>query len=160
MKTVSRRVTAAEHRLDMLRLALEGKPGFEISTVDLERPGKTYAVDTVSAVKKVLPKRSMVYFILGAGSLEELPLWKDPARLIGMCRLVVAPRPGFPAPDPAEMERKVPGIGRRIVLLRMRPVDVSSSEVRQRVKAGQPIRGMVTEVVESYIKEHGLYLKD
>lgn len=158
MKTGKRRVTAVKHRLAMLELALSGKPRFEISTVDLERPGKTYAVDTVAVVKKALPKGSRVYFIVGAGSLAELPLWKDPVRLIGMCRLAVAPRPGYQVPELAELERKVPGITRRVIFLDMKPVDVSSSEIRERLETGYSIDEVVPEGVRNYIKGHGLYV--
>jgi len=157
MKTGKRRVTAAEHRLAMLRLALKGKPGFEISTVDLERPGKTYAVDTVAAIKKTLPKGSQVYFIVGAGSLSELPLWKAPARLIRMCRMVVAPRPGYRIPELAELEREVYGITGRVALLDMKPVDVSSSQIRERVKSGHSVGKTIPEDVGRYIKRHRLY---
>jgi len=158
MKTGRRKVTAAKHRLAMLELAISGKPRFEISRVDLEQPGKTYAVDTVAAVRKELGAEADLYFIMGADSLTDLHLWKEPGKLAAMCRLAVAGRPRVSAPDVARLEKMVPGIGERIVFLNMAPVDASSTGIRERLESGSPAGRAVPVIVGSYIKERGLYV--
>jgi nicotinate-nucleotide adenylyltransferase len=157
MKTGCRRITTAEHRLAMLRLALEGRPKFEISLVDLKRPGKTYAVDTVAAVRKLLGEEAELYFVMGADSLADLPLWKEPDKLVSMCRLAVAGRPRVSAPDVARLEKMIPGIGHRIVFLNMAPVDASSTEIRRRLNSGREAGRALPATVARYIREHGLY---
>jgi nicotinate-nucleotide adenylyltransferase len=156
MKT-SRRITPAKHRLAMLRLALRGKPGFEISEVDLGRPGKTYAVDTVAAVRKVYGEQAELYFIMGADSLSDLHRWKEPGKLVESCLLAVAGRPHVSAPDVARLEKMIPGIGRRIVFLNMAPVDASSTGIRERLESGRPAGRAVPMAVGSYITKNGLY---
>ncbi|MEW6142050.1 MAG: nicotinate-nucleotide adenylyltransferase [Chloroflexota bacterium] len=156
MKTGRRRIAPARHRLAMLRLALKGKPGFEVSTVDLERPGKTYAVDTVAAVRKELGVEAGLYFIMGADSLTELHQWKEPGKLAAMCRLAVAGRPRVSAPDVARLEKMVPGIGERIVFLNMAPVDASSTEIRERLKSGRSAGRAVPAAVVRYISDNRL----
>ena len=98
-----------------------------------------------------------LFFILGWGTLEELPLWKEPAELVKMCRLVAVIRPGYPPPDITDLEKAVPGIKESITLLDMPPLDISSTDIRNRVKEGKPLDNLVPQKVARYIKEHGLY---
>jgi len=97
---------------------------------------------------------------MGCDALLDLPRWHDPARLVRMCRLVVARRPEYDVPDLAFLDGAVArGASRRVVLLDGPAVGVSASELRRRVARGESIRYWVHEAVEEYIREHGLYVR-
>ncbi len=154
---LDRDITPATHRLEMVRLAIEGRPYFELSTVETDRSGPSYSVDTIAVLRQQLGKESTLFLLLGWDSVSELPQWKEPARLVQMCRLVAITRPGFSRPDLARLEALVPGLTESVVWLEISPVDISSSEIRERVAQGLPIGHLVPPKVERYILEHGLY---
>jgi len=158
MKASRREITSGDHRLAMIRLAIAGNPDFDVSTIDLERPGQSYSVETISCLREVLGPEAKIYFILGCDALNEVHLWKDPARLISMCYMVAAPRPGCKPPDLERLEQLLPGISGRTVNLEMEPVGISSSEVRRRLAAGLSVRYFLPPGVEPYIRRYGLYL--
>lgn len=159
MKTGSA-LTPVEHRVEMVRLAIAGRPYFKLSMLEVDRTGPTYTVDTLVELRKGLNEEDELFFILGVGSLKELPRWHEPARIIALCRLVVAPRPGYPQPDLKALEAKIPGLSRRVILLTGPLVDISATDIRERVAGGISISRLVPETVERYIKEHGLYTGD
>ncbi len=152
-------ISAAEHRVHMVRLAIGGKPYFKLSTIEIERSGPSYTVDTIAELKGQLGAEDELYFILGWDSLVELPQWQEPSRLIKLCRLVAVPRVGCSAPDFKSMEAAIPGLVDRVILLDEPWVDVSASEIRGRVAQGLSIDHLVPEPVERYIREKGLYIK-
>ncbi len=129
MKT-DRRVTAAHHRVAMLKLAMEGQPGFEISTTEVEREGPSYTVDTLREIRRIVDKNTEIFFIVGWDTLEELPLWKEPEELVRLCRLVAVSRPGHQRPDIEALEHAVPGIVKSTILLEIPPIAISSTEIR------------------------------
>lgn len=149
-------VTPVEHRLAIVSLAIASNPHFEISRVDVDRPGPSYTVDTISILRKQWGQETEVYFIMGLDSLVELPTWHHPQRLIQLCRLLAVKRPGFET-DMAELEASVPGISSRVEIIDMPEMDISSSDLQQRVRDGLPIKYQVPGEVERYIMEHGLY---
>jgi len=149
-------VTPVEHRLAMVSLAIASNPLFEISRVDVDRPGPSYTVDTISILRERWGQETEILFIMGLDSLVELPTWHQPQRLIQLCRLVVVRRPRFEI-DMAELEASVPGISSRMEIIDMPEVDISASELQQRVREDLPIKYQVPEEVERYIEEHELY---
>lgn len=149
-------VTRVEHRLTMVSLAIASNPYFELSRVDVDRPGPSYTVDTISILQGQLGQETAMFFIMGLDSLSELLTWHQPERLIRLCRLVAVSRPGFEI-DLAELETSVPGITSRVDIIDMPEMDISSSELQERVRDGLPIKYQVPEEVERYIMEHGLY---
>ena len=154
----TRRVSSGRHRLAMVRRAIASNPFFELSTADVDRAGPSYTVDTLADLRAQAGPRGQLYFIMGCDALLDLPRWHDPARLVRMCRLVVARRLDYDVPDLAFLDRAVArGASRRVVLLDGPAVGVSASELRQRVARGQSIRYWVPDAVEAYIREHGLY---
>lgn len=155
---VDRVITPAEHRLQMLQLALADKPGFKLSTIELERAGPSYTIDTISELQGQLNADDELFFILGWSSLAELPQWWDAPRLIQKCYLVAAPRPGAPRPNLKALEASIPGISQRVMLLDKPHVDISASVIRDRVARGLSVRHLVPEPVNRYLKEHRLYL--
>ena len=150
-------LTAAAHRIQMVRLAIGNKPYFKLSTVEVERAGPSYTVETVAELKGQLGAGDELFFILGWDCLAELPRWWEPERLIKLCRLAAVPRVDHPKPDLKSLEAAIPGLAQRVILLDTPEVDISASEVRQRVAQGLSIGHLVPEPVERYIREQGLY---
>ena len=101
-------VTAVEHRLAMVQLAIADNPAFELSRIEVERPGPSYTVDTVEALARGADD---LVLILSAETFAELPSWHEPERLFDAARMAVVPREGYPAPDPAWLAAGIPGAG-------------------------------------------------
>jgi nicotinate-nucleotide adenylyltransferase len=152
-------VTDARHREAMLRLAIAGIPGFAVSRLELERPGPSYAVDTIERVvaEGRAEGRPDPWFILSAEALLGFRTWRDPDRILALARIAVAPRPGSAPADPAWLEARFPGRADRFAWLPGPDIPVSATEIRQRVAAGLAIDGLVPPTVERYIMEHHLY---
>jgi len=151
-------ILAAEHRVQMVRLALGDKPYFKLSTIEIERPGPTYTVDTIAELQGQLGAEDKLFFILGWDNLVQLPQWRQPSRLVKMCRLVAVPRVGYPAPDVNSLEASIPGLSQATILLDRPQIDINASVIRNRVGQGLSIRHLVPEAVERYIKHHRLYV--
>lgn len=151
-------VTPAHHRETMVRLAIAGDPRFELSRVDLQRPGPTYTVDTLTELRQIYPPGTEFYFILGTDALAQLPSWRSPERLIELARLVVVPRPGFEGVDLRLLEVQIPGLERAVEFVEIPRVGISSSEIARRLAMGGPVRYLVPDPVYEYIKAHKLYL--
>ena len=151
-------VSAAEHRVQMVRLAIADKPYFKLSTMEIERPGPSYTVDTIAELQKQLGAEDELFFILGWDSLAELPRWHEPSQLIKMCRLVAVPRPGYPHPRLKSLERALPGLAQNVMLMDKPEIDIDATEIRDRVARGLSVHHLVPEPVERYIKQHRLYI--
>jgi len=155
---VERTITPGEHRLQMLRLALDDTPYFRTSEMEIKRSGPTYTIDTINALKKHLSAEDELFFILGQDNLMQLPQWHDAPELIKLCYLVAAPRPGVKKPDLKALEAEIPGIRQRVMLMKEPLVDISATDIRERVARGLSVRHLVPEPVNRYIKEHRLYI--
>jgi nicotinate-nucleotide adenylyltransferase len=150
-------ITPSQHRLAMLNLAIG--PGLfdRVSTLEIERSGPSFAVDTVLRMKELANPEDEIFFILGWDSLMSLPLWREPQRLISLCRLIAAPRPGYPSPNITLLEKDLPGISGRALVMDKPLLDISSTQVRNLVREGLPFAHLVPAAVAGYITEHGLY---
>ena len=151
-------ILAAEHRVQMVRLAIADKRYFKLSTVEVERPGPSYTVDTIAELQGQLGAGDELFFILGWDNLAQLPHWKEPSRLIKMCHVVAVPRPGYPLPDLNSLETVIPGLSQSLIILDKPEVDIDATEIRSRVAQGLSIRHLVPEPVDEYIRQHKLYL--
>jgi nicotinate-nucleotide adenylyltransferase len=151
-------ITPAVHRLEMVRMAIAPYPYFKVSTMEVDRVGPTYTIDTILGIRAKLNAEDEVYFILGWDSLVQFPRWRDAPRLIKMCRLTAVPRPGYTLPDLNSLEAKIPGLSGRVVLLDKPEIDISATDIRQRVAQGLSINHLVPRVVAIYIRKHRLYL--
>ncbi len=151
-----RDVTAAVHRVEMVGRAIADNPYFELSTLEVERSGPSYTVDTLTMLHKQLGGRTSLFFILGRDTLAELPLWKEPEKVVQLCRLVVPPRLG--SRDLKHLEKAIPGLLDKVIQLAMPVIGISSSEIRQRMAQGLSIRYLVPPEVEKYITEQKIYL--
>jgi nicotinate-nucleotide adenylyltransferase len=152
-------ISPPRHRLEMVRLAIADEPAYRLSTMEIDRPGPSYTVDTMAELSGQVGAGGELYFILGWDNLNQLPRWHQPLRLVELCRLVPVRRVGFAAPDLDSLEAAVPGLSKSLVMLDTPQIEISSSEIRQRVARGQSIHQLVPEPVERYIIEHKLYLK-
>jgi nicotinate-nucleotide adenylyltransferase len=154
---VNTNISAPAHRVEMVRLAIADKPYFQLSTVEIERAGFSYTVDTIAELQAQFGAGNNLFFIVGWDSLAEIPHWRESARLIRMCYLVAAPRPGHPRPDLNYLESLVPGISQRVTVMDKPQIEISSSDIRSRVARGLSISHLVPKPVERYIKQHKLY---
>ena len=150
-----RDITLAVHRVEMVRRAIADNPHFKLCTLEVERPGPSYTVDTLTMLQKQLVSEASFFFILGRDTLAELPLWKEPQKLVQLCRLVVPPRLG--SRDLKHLEKAIPGLLDKVIQLDMPVIGISSSEIRQRIAQGLSIRYLVHPEVEKYITEQKIY---
>ena len=151
-------ISAAEHRVQMVRLAIAGKPYCELSTAEVERPGPSYMVDTMAELRGRLEAEDELFLILGWDNLAELPQWHEPAQLITMCNLVAISRPDFPRPNLKKLNALIPGLSKRVLIMDKLNIDISASLIRDRVSRGLSIRHLVPGPVNEYIKHNHLYL--
>ena len=150
----------AADRLEMLRLAVQGDPRFEVSNDELARGGVSYTVDTVRRFQARWPAAEL-HLIIGGDTLRELHTWKDIAILLTLCRIVTVARPGFAADrvDPAQL--RLPSPWPQTLLGQVvtgHLIEISASDIRQRIQRSQSIRYLVPEGVERYIRERRLFL--
>jgi len=149
-------VSPAKDRLAMVRLAVAGIDTFVVDDREIRRSGPSYTVDTLEQLHA--EGQTNLILVLGADALDDLPNWKAPERIRELATLAIAPRP------PAKAKRRKPAEQRALrsgeVWLEMPPIAISSTNIRQRVCDGRPIRHLVPEPVEAYIFDHGLYLVD
>ena len=150
-------LAAREHRRSMVELAVASDGRFHVSTLELDRPGDTYTVDTLEALRAGEAADDELWFIVGADTLASMHRWKDPGRVLELARVAVATRPGYGRLDLDALEEVAPGARERVTTLDMPQMDVSGTEVRRRAAEGEPMSGLVPETVAAYIVRHGLY---
>ena len=151
-------VSAPGHRLAMARLAIEDRPGLEMSPIEVDRPGPTYTVDTLAELREELGSGVELYLVLGMDSVRELHRWRDPERLFDLCTVVAVSRPDSVDVSSDEIERSFTEARGRTRTIRGPMLDISATDIRTRVADGQSISDCVPPPVERYIREHGLYL--
>jgi len=145
-------------RLDMVHLAVAEDPTLEVCTLEADRGGVSYAVDTMTAFRKRYPDCEP-HFIIGMDSLRELHLWHRVEELLQLCAFIVVDRPGIDRPvSPDELRLPAPWPERLLAnVLHGRLCEVSSREIRKRVAENRTIRYLVTPAVEQYILRQRLY---
>jgi nicotinate-nucleotide adenylyltransferase len=143
-------------RLEMTRLAAEQNPLFEVSTIDLDRPPPSYTVDTMAQLHVERPGAAL-YLIVGADALPDFAEWREPERLLDLCQVIVLSRPGYPQEVPAAMRAQFGGRAARLHFRAMPQLDISSTDLRRRFAAGEPVRYLLPHTVERYVRKHGLY---
>ena len=151
-------VTPAIYRVEMVRRAIVTNPYFKLCTIEVEHTGPSYTVDTLRVLHEQYEQSGRgvdLFFIIGRDALADLPLWKEPNELIQLCHLVIAPRSSSRNLKPLDVS--MPGLLDKVIQLDAPVIEVSSSQVRQRVAMGLSIRYLVPAEVEDYIVEQKLY---
>ncbi|WP_333871317.1 nicotinate-nucleotide adenylyltransferase [Desulforamulus putei] len=157
---MGKKISEAYHRVNMTRLATASNKYFEVSTLEIERQGISYTIDTVREIKRIYGIET-VYFITGADAVLEIINWKEAEKLLSMCTFIAATRPGYNLNNIKETLKSLPGdILKRILPLEVPALSISSSDIRQRVMEGRSIKYLLPESVEEYILKNGLYRKN
>ena len=164
------RLAPAEERLAMVRLATQGHPGFEVSDIELTRPGPSFTVDTLAALAR--PGQTL-FLIVGSETFLDLLSWREPRRVAQLARLVIVPRVGSPFDTESNAAQKVlREIGvdggfstvdggripeRGVIVSRAASMPISASELRRRVREGRSLAFRLPPAVAEYIRARGLY---
>ena len=150
--------TDAKQRIEMLRLAIAGNDRFEVCDIEIERGGISYTVDTLRAIREKQVDDEL-YFIMGADSLVDFPTWRKPAKICELAKLLIVSRPGskmdFDVLDGIMPVESLVNARKRVIENLL--IEISSSDIRQRVAVGKSIRYQTTRAVEEYIHVNGLY---
>jgi nicotinate-nucleotide adenylyltransferase len=149
-------ITPLEHRVAMVKLAIQDDPSFELSDIEFNRPGPHYTVDTIRLLAQQNPDAEIVP-ILGGDSLHDLPTWHQPEEIVYAAHWVgVMRRPGE-EPNLSDLEREIPGITSKVHYVNAPLLEIASREIRTRIEEGRPYRYYLPEPVFDYIVEHSLY---
>jgi nicotinate-nucleotide adenylyltransferase len=149
--------TPVEHRLEMARIAIAGHPSFEVSEIEAKRPGPHYSVETLAEIRNARPDDDL-FFIIGADSLIDLPIWREPAEIARLATIVVVNRPGIDVNpvDPGALPDFGPGTN-PLLSVTIPPIGIASSDLRKRLGEGRSIRYQVPRGVQAYLEAQGLY---
>lgn len=155
------KLTSGQKRVDMLRLAIECNPFFDVLSLEVEREGTTYTVDTLHTLNQMYSDERKIYFIIGADVLFDLLTWKKYEDVFEMCEFIAVGRIGFPDENVIEkIEFLKEQYGAKIHLVKCPTFEVSSSFIRDSVSNGKSIKYLVPQKVEEYIKKNKLYKYD
>lgn len=148
---------AAAQRYEMAEAAVKDNPAFAVSPMEVNRAGKTYTVDTISEIKRINPALT-IYFVMGADEIQAIETWRQPERLLKLCSIIAVTRPGF---DAAHIKRTIDRVkgkyGCDIYFLEVPSLDISSTDLRERIKEGRAVKYLMPDEAEKYIDEHDLY---
>jgi nicotinate-nucleotide adenylyltransferase len=149
-------ISSWQQRYKLVQAAIAGNPSFEISRIDIDRPGPHYAVETVKLFKELMPAGEMFY-LMGGDSLHDLPGWYKPEELVRLCAgFGVMHRPDD-AIDLTHLEVLLPGISAKIFFIDAPLLEISSSEIRERASSGQPFRYFLSPAVYDVIQSERYY---
>lgn len=146
-----RNIVTPDDRYEMLVRATAGNARFEVSRIELDREDPSYSIITVRDLALDYPGAE-IFLLIGADSFNELHTWRDYRKLLSLSTLAVLARPGSVPGNPALEEA-----GASYVLIQNPLIEISSTDIRNRIRAGRSIRYMVTDEVAEYIRERGLY---
>jgi nicotinate-nucleotide adenylyltransferase len=144
-----------EHRLELCRLAVNGDERLAVSGLEIERAGPSYTVDTLKELKSQVPE-SGLFLIVGGDVAAGMPSWHEPERVLALATVAVAKRRGTSKASVDAALQAIRG-GERAQYFQMPRIGISSTMVRTRARAGEPIKYIVPDAVAGYIEEHGLY---
>lgn len=155
------KVVDNEIRYKMTCMAVESNPDFLVSRMEIDRPGKTYSVDTVRQLKEICGKDVRFYFITGADAILDIFTWRNPEELMSLCEFIAVTRPGYAKKEMIDgIVNIVERYGSKIYYLEVPALDISSSDIRYRIRTGMPVKYLLPECVEEYIYSNKLYFED
>jgi len=153
-----REITSLGHRLTLVEAALAENPAFELSRVEIDRPGPHYAVDTVRILQKEFPTDDLIY-LMGGDSMSDLTKWHDPQAFVEACHEIgVMHRPEFGF-DLDELNEHLPGVREKSRIINAPLLEIASREIRARIAEGRPYRYYLLPQVTQIIKARGLFTK-
>jgi nicotinate-nucleotide adenylyltransferase len=153
-------MTSAADRLVMTRLAIAGNEAFELTLIEMERSGPSYTIDSVVELRRLYGDDAELFLLMAADSFAQIDTWRQPDQLLERIEWVVGPRPGSALPDRSSLESRFGASASRIHLLDGPSLDVSSTQIRERVAVGDAIRYLVPRGVEELIVDRGLYRRE
>ena len=177
----NRSLAPAQVRREMVRLAVADTSEFDVSTIEIDRTGKSYSIDTIREIRGHYGQSCEIFFIIGLDAFLDFPSWRNPEAILKSCHVVVVPRPGqvfraltklslFQNLDPESLTQLDTGAIEKleiavpdaldITCLSISPCPISASEIRRRIRNGLPLANMLPPSVESYILQHSLYQED
>lgn len=147
---------SAQHRLQMVKLATDDEPGLIINTMELERPGKTYTIETLEQ----LPDGHEYYWLFGADQLQNFCTWHRWEDIASRVTLIAATRPGADLQTPIELQRRIDAGQAKLDMLPFEPMAISSSQLRERLARGSDVNEWLNPMVAQYIAHNNLYRTD
>jgi nicotinate-nucleotide adenylyltransferase len=147
-------VSEAEHRYLMTVIATSSNPSFSVSRIEIERQGPTYTVETLQQLRREAEEPIDLFFITGADAMLEILHWKDPGDVLAEAHFIAATRPGY---DLARFQEEAPTSHPKVSVMDIPALAISSTDIRRRVRQGEPIRYLVPEGVQTYIQKARLY---
>lgn len=153
-------ISDPHHRVHMTRIATSSNKYFEVSTLEVERSGPSYTIDTVEAFKKLFGVQT-IFFITGADAVLEILTWKEAERLLTLCNFIAATRPGYDLKKLHLILKSLPReVLDNIIPLEVPALSISSTDIRRRVREGRSIKYLLPEAVEEYLRVNCLYTKE
>ncbi len=155
-----REITPAEDRLAMVERAIAGNARFAADRLEIDRPGPSYTVDTLEALRASRGAAGItgdLTLVLSAEAFLGLMSWREPRRILELARVVVAPRDGYPDAGPDFLAEHLPDLADRATFLDAPRLRLSASELRARAATGRSLRYLVPDAVSAYISDHALY---
>lgn len=176
-------IVSAQHRIEMIHLVIEEYPNFELSTIEIDRKGTSYFIDTITTLMKKKKSYDDFFILMGIDAFQEIDTWKDANHLLRSCNFVIVARIGFMFPDLSEVIKKnlsekfrdlqfrygkiEPESGSTcievnsspylIIPFAAKPVNISSTIIREKIKCGKSIKGLVPGKINNYIEKNRLY---
>jgi nicotinate-nucleotide adenylyltransferase len=153
------RVSPFAQRVEMLSLAIAGNAAFRIDELEKDRPGPSFTADTLAQLHRLHPEVDL-HLLIGSDCLPDLPGWHEPARIVELAGLLVAARPSWPIPTPAQLRALLPlpdAMPLRFQVVEVPLIDTASRDLRRRAAEGRSLRYLVPRAVECYIHEKHLY---
>lgn len=154
---LNQQVSSARHRYLMTVLATITNPFFEVSSVEIDRKGLTYTIDTVREFIRRFGDDTELFFITGADAVLDILSWREVDNLAKLCQFIAATRPGFSMADLNRIKTAIRACSGVVHEIEVPALAISSTDIRQRVKERRPIKYLVPESVEYYILKNGLY---
>ena len=152
-----RTLSNALDRYNMVSGAIDDNKNLAVSDVEINRRGKTYTIDTIEEIKRRNPDLT-VYFIMGADEVNAIETWKNPNKLLKLCKFIAVSRPGY---NKNELMKKIQSVKEKfdcdMYFLEVPALDISSSGIREKVREHKSIKYLVTKETEKYINDHNLY---
>jgi nicotinate-nucleotide adenylyltransferase len=156
VRKTHRYVSSAEDRYLMTVIATASNPDFEVSRMEIDRPGNTYTVDTMTQLRETYGAATELFFISGADAVREILTWKDAERFAELCTFIAATRPGFD-PEVGSPPASSGVVTPKVESMEVPALAISSSDIRARGATRRPVRYLLPEAVAAYIQKNGLY---